>query len=70
MDTLTRDLADKARKLKPDERFALVEEILSSLDRPDPEIDRLWREEAARRLATYRTGTIEGIPAEDVLGPF
>ncbi|MBN8443705.1 MAG: addiction module protein [Thauera sp.] len=70
MDTLTRDLADKARKLKPDERFALVEEILSSLDRPDPEIDRLWREEAARRLAAYRTGTIEGIPAEDVLGPF
>lgn len=69
MNTLTHELAAKARQLRPEERFALVEEILHSLDRPDPAIDRLWQEEAAHRLAAYRAGRVEGIPAEDILGP-
>ncbi|MFU2486431.1 addiction module protein [Thauera sp. WH-1] len=69
MNTLTHELADKARKLKPEERFALVEEILNSLDHPDPAIERQWQEEAARRLAAYRSGRVVGVPAEDVLGP-
>ena len=69
MNTLTHELAAKARKLRPEERFALVEEILSSLDRPDPAIDRLWREEAGRRLAAYRAGMVTGLDAEDFLGP-
>jgi len=57
-------------KLDPAERFALVDDILHTLDKPDPEIDQLWIEEAERRLATYRRGEVEGIPAEDVLGTF
>jgi putative addiction module component (TIGR02574 family) len=57
-----------ALKLAPEERFALVDEILRTLDKPDPEIDRLWIEEAERRLAAYRRGEVKGIPAEDVLG--
>lgn len=63
-----RELLDSALKLAPEERFALVDEILHSLDRPDPEIDRLWIEEAQRRLAAYRRGEVQGIPAEDVVG--
>lgn len=57
-------------KLDPAERFALVDDILHTLDKPDPEIDQLWIEEAERRLAAYRRGEVEGIPAEDVLGTF
>ena len=36
--------------------------------RPDEEIDALWVEEAQRRLAAYRRGEVQGIPAEDVVG--
>lgn len=36
--------------------------------RPDQEIDALWIEEAKRRLAAYRAGKVQGIPAEDVVG--
>lgn len=36
--------------------------------RPDQEIDALWVEEAKRRLAAYRAGKVQGIPAEDVVG--
>jgi len=63
-------LIDSALKLPPAERFELIDELLHSLDRPDPEIDRLWIEEAERRLAAYRSGQVKGIPAEDVLGEF
>lgn len=57
-------------KLKPTERFDLVEKILHSLDHPNPEIDRIWQEEAEKRLAAYRAGRIKGIPAEDIFGEF
>ncbi len=69
MNARTKELAALATRLKPDERFALVEEILHSLDRPDPEIDRLWQEEAERRLAAYRAGKVKAVAAEDLLGP-
>lgn len=63
------DLVIEARKLSPSERFDVVEKILSTLDQPDESIDRLWQEEAQRRLAAYRAGHVKGIAAEDVLGP-
>jgi len=66
---ITKDLIDSALKLPPDERFALIDELLRSLDRPDPDLDRIWIEEAQRRLAAYRAGRVQGIPAENVVGP-
>jgi putative addiction module component (TIGR02574 family) len=49
----TKALVSKALKLPPDERFALIDELLQSLDRPDPDLDRIWIEEAERRLAAH-----------------
>jgi putative addiction module component (TIGR02574 family) len=63
------NLLQAALALSPNERFALADGILSSLDAPDPEIDRIWIDEAARRLAAFRRGEVKGIPAEDVIGP-
>lgn len=65
----TQEIAAMALKLEPAERFELVDQLLHSLDRPDPEIDRIWLEEAERRLAAYRAGKIQGIPAEEIFGP-
>lgn len=48
------------------ERAFLVEKLVSSLDCPNPEIDRLWAVEAEERLAAYRAGMMAAIPAEDV----
>lgn len=66
----TEEIVEQAIKLKPTERFDLVEQILHSLDHPNPEIDRIWQEEAEKRLAAYRAGRIKGIPAEDIFGEF
>jgi putative addiction module component (TIGR02574 family) len=64
-----RELIEAALKLDPTERLALVDRVLHSLDQPDPIVDRIWIEEAERRLADYRAGRSKGVPAEDVVGP-
>ena len=64
------EIVELALKLDPAERFELVDQILHSLDRPDPEMDRIWLEEAERRLTAYRAGKVKGIPAEEIFGKF
>ncbi len=61
-------IVKSALKLKPEQRLALVDQILQSLDPPDLEIDRIWIEESDRRLAAYRAGKVKGIPAEEIFG--
>ena len=62
----TKELLDKAMKLKPEERFTLVEGLIKSLDEPDKKLDEIWAEEAEKRLKAYREGKLEGIPMEDI----
>lgn len=56
MSEATKTVSAEARKLSPAERIELIDDILSSLDEPDAEIDRLWAKEAEERLAAYRRG--------------
>ncbi|MBI2191850.1 MAG: addiction module protein [Planctomycetes bacterium] len=46
----------------------LLNVIYSSLERPDTAIDKIWYDEAERRLAAYKAGKVQGIPADQVLG--
>jgi len=66
----TTELVAQALKLNPSERFDLVDQVLHSLDQPNPEINRVWIEEAERRLVAYRAGKVKGIPAEEIFGGF
>ncbi|MGB8409161.1 MAG: addiction module protein [Gallionella sp.] len=43
------EIVAQALKLDPAERFDLVDQILHSLDKPDPVIDRVWLEEAEKQ---------------------
>lgn len=66
----TKELIALATTLPPDERIALVEEILSSLDQPDATLDRLWAKEAEDRLAAFRRGEIKAIGLDEVLAKY
>lgn len=66
MTEVTDKLVRDALQLEPAERAAIIEELLSSLDRPDPAIDGKWAKEAEDRLARYRAGEIEAVAAKDV----
>jgi hypothetical protein len=37
-----------------------------SLDKPDPEIDRVWQEEALRRVKAYDEGRLKTVSMEEV----
>ncbi len=62
----SKEILEEALKLKPDERFSVVEGILKSLDEPDISLDKIWAEEAAKRLRAFREGRLEGISLEEV----
>ncbi len=62
----TKELLDEAIKLKPQERFKLVESLIKSLDEPDKNLDEIWAKEAEARLKAYRQGTLEGVPMKEV----
>lgn len=61
------EVASQALKLSLEERAELAERLLLSLDEPsESDIERLWLEEAERRLKEFREGKVKGIAAEEV----
>jgi putative addiction module component (TIGR02574 family) len=61
------DLTRQALGLAVDDRAALAERLLASLDDLEGhESDRLWGDEAERRLTAYRRGSAAARPAADV----
>ncbi|HSO79698.1 MAG TPA: addiction module protein, partial [Chromatiaceae bacterium] len=40
----------------------MTDELMHSFARPALESERIWLEEAERRLAAHRTGQVKGIP--------
>jgi putative addiction module component (TIGR02574 family) len=59
MNQKVKALSLEARKLTPTERAELIDELMASLDQPDPAIDELWAKEAEDRLAAYDRGEME-----------
>ncbi len=67
MTARTQQVFEKAIHLPPVERAELVEQILSSFDRPScEEIDTRWAKEAEDRIDAYDQGKIKAIPASRV----
>ena len=61
------ELAKETMQLDIEDRALLAGKLLLSLDEPtSSEVERLWLDEAERRLEDYRAGRVQGIPADDV----
>lgn len=59
-------LAKKAIGLKPIERIRLVEAILYSLDKPEPNIEKSWIAESEARYEAYKRGEVGAIDWEEI----
>lgn len=60
-------VVEEALSLPADIRLSLVEKLLKSLNLPiDEEIDRLWAEEAERRVSQIGEGTVKLISGQEV----
>jgi putative addiction module component (TIGR02574 family) len=58
-------LLHQAMQLSTLDRAALVEGLITSLDKPDPSLDALWLKEAESRIAAYHAGELEAVDAEE-----
>ncbi|MEI6452725.1 MAG: addiction module protein [Actinomycetes bacterium] len=62
------ELKAEALRLAPEGRADLARELLASLDAlSDSEIERLWLDEAERRLAQLESGNATADPSDVVL---
>ena len=62
----TETLLRQALELPPNDRAALIEVLIVSLDKPDPTLDALWLKEAESRMAAYRSGELDAVDADQV----
>lgn len=61
-----RSVLNQALKLPANDRAALVENLIASLDKPDPALDAQWLREAEDRLTAYRCGELTAVDAKQV----
>jgi hypothetical protein len=61
-----KEIIEEAVSLPIEQRAQIVDCLLDTMKKTDPEIDRKWMEIAERRLDQFLSGETEGIPAEDV----
>jgi len=61
------DILKEALNLAPTEKEELIDKLLSSLDKPDKELDELWAREAEDRIEAYEQGKIRALTLEEVL---
>ena len=70
MSVETQEILDRALKLPAVDKARLVDEILSSLDKPDAAIDALWQKEVEDRLKAYHAGNLRAVSLEQVLAKY
>jgi hypothetical protein len=62
---------EKEIKSLPDiEKLRLVDAILTDLDKPDPELDRIWAEEARKRWDRYKSGLMPSLSYHEVMDKY
>ncbi|MFZ2959718.1 MAG: addiction module protein [Candidatus Ozemobacteraceae bacterium] len=67
MTKICEELVSKIRSLPDVEKLMLVDAILADLDKPDPEMDRIWAEESRKRWVAYKAGHVTTISYEEVM---
>lgn len=67
MSTAADKVVDEALSLPADARIGLVDRVLASLNLPiRPDIDRMWAEEAERRVEKIDRGEANLVPGKEV----
>ena len=70
MGAISDELAAKIKSLPDSEKIELVDSILIQLDKPDPEIDRIWADEARKRWQAYKIGKLETVSYDQVMDKY
>jgi putative addiction module component (TIGR02574 family) len=58
-------ILDQAMQLPLLDRAALIEGLITSLDKPDPSLDAKWLKEAESRINAYHAGELAAVDIEE-----
>jgi putative addiction module component (TIGR02574 family) len=64
------NLVTEIRALTEEEKLRLLEVILTDLDKPDPEIDHIWADEARKRWVAYKAGLLATVSYEELMAKY
>lgn len=64
------ELQTQALRLTASEKIHLVEFLLESLDKPDPEIQKMWVQESEKRYDAFLEGKNKSTSYNDVMKRF
>ena len=68
MSLTLKELYAETRQLPREQAAELIDLLLAdAFSQPDPAIDEAWGREIDRRLAELESGTVNSIPAEEVM---
>lgn len=70
MSTRADNLVSEIRSLPEEEKLKVLDALLTDLDKRDPEIDRVWADEARRRWNAYQAGKIATISYEELMSKY
>lgn len=65
-----KDILEQAISLQPIQKAELVDSLISSLDKSNPDLDLLWANEAESRLSAYKSGELKSISLDKVLSKY
>ena len=60
------DIVSKAVALPIEIRARIIDQLLKSMNPTQKEIDKMWAEEAERRVGEIKSGKVKTIPGEEV----
>ncbi len=67
---IPKEVLQEAIALNPTEKAKLIDLLVTSLDKPDKDIDKLWANEAESRLSAYKQGKLKSKTLEEVLSKY
>ncbi|MGI9285804.1 MAG: addiction module protein [Pseudomonadales bacterium] len=70
MNAKVQSIVNQALSLNSKDRISIAEQLLSSLDTPDPAIDEIWAEEVEARIDAFERGEMESVSAKAVFGKY
>lgn len=62
-----RGVVEEIKALPDAEKLEVLDSILAELDKPDPELDRVWANETRARWRAYREGRADHVTYAEVM---
>lgn len=62
----TKDLIAEISDLPVEQRARIADQILQTLNTPDPDIESAWMQEVEKRVDEYDKGKVDLVPAREV----